>query len=96
MAGKKKGGHDDIEPAMIKHLSKGSKRWSLNIINHSWQDMTGQLKMAIIIPLLKNGKNTSRRVSYRPVSLTPYSSKSDGENGHEQNELLDDKKNRKN
>ena len=58
---------------MIKHCSPGGKRWLLEIINQSWQEgnVTGQWKKAIIIPIPKNGKDPSKRDSYRPVSLTP-------------------------
>ena len=69
---KKKGGPDGIEAAMMKRLGEEAKREWLAIFNHSWNEgrCTGDWKKAIIIPILKTGKDPKERASYRPVSLT--------------------------
>ena len=68
---KKYPGKDGITNEMIGHLGKTAKQKLLMIYNQSWK--TGEFphawKEAIIIPILKKGKNKQFKTSYRPISL---------------------------
>ena len=72
MAEGKKGGDDGVETAFVKRLGeKARNRWR-EIFNKSWKEgkCPGMWKKAVIIPILKPGKDPKDRGSYRPVSLT--------------------------
>ena len=68
---KKSPGKDGITNEMIGHLGKTAKQKLLMIYNQSWK--TGEFphtwKEAIIIPIVKKGKNKQSKTSYRPISL---------------------------
>ncbi|GFU71305.1 putative RNA-directed DNA polymerase from transposon BS [Trichonephila clavipes] len=65
---------DDIHGFMIAHLGPHGMQKLLDIFNFSWK--IGRLlrdwKRAIIIPILKPGKDTSTSASNRPIALTTF------------------------
>lgn len=69
---KKSPGPDGITNEMIQHLGNTALQKLLDIFNQSWK--TGQVpqcwKEATMIPIRKKGKNKSKVLSYRPISLT--------------------------
>ncbi|VDI60877.1 Hypothetical predicted protein [Mytilus galloprovincialis] len=69
---KKSPGPDNITNEMLQHLGNSSLNTLLDIFNLSWRQ--GQVpqcwKDAIMMPILKKGKNKSKASSYRPISLT--------------------------
>ena len=69
---KKSPGPDNITNEMLQHVGNIAQQKLLDIFNPSWRD--GQVpqcwKEARMIPVLKKGKNKSRVLSYRPISLT--------------------------
>ena len=69
---KKSPGPDNITNEMLQHLGNTSLQKLLDIYNLSWKE--GQVpqiwKEAIMIPILKKGKNKTKAPSYRPISLT--------------------------
>ncbi|CAG2245306.1 unnamed protein product [Mytilus edulis] len=69
---KKSPGPDNITNEMLQHLGNSSLNTLLDIFNLSWRQ--GQVpqcwKEAIMMPILKKGKNKSKASSYRPISLT--------------------------
>lgn len=69
---KKSPGPDGITNEMLQHLGNTATRKLLDIFNLSWR--AGQVpqlwKEARMIPVLKKGKNRSKVLSYRPISLT--------------------------
>ena len=73
---KKATGVDKISYVMFtsKHLPRRSLQALLGIYNCCWTQgsVPSQLKMAEVIPLLKNGKPRCDPASYRPISLTPH------------------------
>ena len=73
----KKGGDDGVEPAFWKHLGNGALVKWLDIFSESWRKgvCPGRWKKAVIIPILKMGKDPKERESYRPISLTSVSVK---------------------
>ena len=66
-------GHEGITHEMLKKLPHSFKEVVLKFFNKIWE--TGIVpvnwKHAIILPLLKNGKQAELPASYRPISLTP-------------------------
>ena len=56
---------------MICHLGGVAKQKLLDIYNHSWNTGTfpTSWKEAIIIPILKKGKDRHSKTSYCPISL---------------------------
>ena len=68
---KKSPGKDGITNEMIRHLGEHAKQKLLDIYNQSWT--TGVFptswKEAIIVPILKKGKDKYIKDSYRPISL---------------------------
>ena len=68
---KKAPGPDEITNEMIKHLGTFAKEQILEVINQSWNtgEFPSMWKEAIIIPLLKKGKDKTDKKSYRPISL---------------------------
>ncbi|GFU20847.1 RNA-directed DNA polymerase from mobile element jockey [Trichonephila clavipes] len=71
---RKSPGPDGIHGFMIGHLGPHGMQKLLDIFNFSWK--IGRLphdwKRAIIIPILKPGKDISTSASYRPIALTPF------------------------
>lgn len=69
---KKSPGPDNITNEMLQHLGSAAIQKLLDIYNMSWT--TGQVpqcwREATMIPVLKKGKNKSKALSYRPISLT--------------------------
>ena len=69
---KKAPGPDNITNEMLQHLGNTALQKLLDIYNLSWKK--GELpqiwKEANMIPILKKGKNKTKAVSYRPISLT--------------------------
>lgn len=65
-------GDDNIHYSMIKHLSTSSKRSLLKFYNRIWLDGVFPLswRRAIVLPVLKPGKDPSDPHSYRPIALT--------------------------
>ncbi|GFV76773.1 probable RNA-directed DNA polymerase from transposon BS [Trichonephila clavipes] len=74
---RKSPGPDGIHGFMIGHLGPHDMQKLLDIFNFSWK--IGRLprdwKRAIIIPILKPGKDTSNSASYRPIALTSFDCK---------------------
>ena len=69
---KKSPGPDGITNEMIMHLGDTALQKLLDIFNLSWKngDVPQIWKDATMIPILKKGKNKSKALSYRPISLT--------------------------
>ena len=69
---KKSPGPDNITNGMIQHLGNIALQKLWDIFNLSWS--SGQVpqcwKEAIMIPVLKKGKNKNKAISKRPISLT--------------------------
>ena len=68
---KKYPGPDNITNEVLQHLGNSALGTLLEIFNLSWRQ--GQVpqcwKEAIMMPILKKGKNRSKVLSYRPISL---------------------------
>ena len=69
----KKSPHPDkIANEMLLHLDPAAKKKLLQLINASWR--TGTVpqiwKHAIVVPVLKKGKDKTKADSYHPISLT--------------------------
>ena len=69
---KKSPGPDGISNEMIQHLGNKAKDKLLEIFNLTWTkgDVPQMWREAYMIPILKKGKNKSKCLSYRPISLT--------------------------
>ena len=65
-------GPDGIRYEMIKHLNIENKNALLNFYNDIWKkrELPIQWEEAIIIPILKPGKDSLDPDSYRPIALT--------------------------
>ena len=65
-------GHDTIPYEFIKNLSKHSKEKLLELYNEIWRqgNYPETWREAVIIPILKPGKDQKDPASYRPISLT--------------------------
>ena len=65
-------GKDKISNNIIKHIPLKTKQILLLICNTIWNTSQFPIKWkeAILIPLLKPGKNPSDPISYRPIALT--------------------------
>lgn len=70
-------GKDQVCYIMIKNFSYESKKILLEFYNKIWIEgiVPKQWKEAIIIPILKAGKDKSKAISYRPIALTSNLSK---------------------
>jgi ribonuclease HI/exonuclease III len=68
----KAAGEDEIPYELIKHLGRKAKELLLAIYNRCWagEEIPSKWLTAIIKPLLKEGKDQKKTISYRPVSLT--------------------------
>ncbi|GBN46077.1 hypothetical protein AVEN_177206-1, partial [Araneus ventricosus] len=65
-------GPDGIHHDMLKNLSKKSLGLLLILFNRIWNEHVFPMawNRAIVIPILKPGKNTEDPSSYRPIALT--------------------------
>ncbi|GBM97133.1 putative RNA-directed DNA polymerase from transposon BS [Araneus ventricosus] len=65
-------GPDKISYSMIKHLSIASQNRILDLYNRIWREhyFPTLWQQAIIIPLLKPGKDPTNPSNYRPIALT--------------------------
>ncbi|GBM97109.1 putative RNA-directed DNA polymerase from transposon X-element, partial [Araneus ventricosus] len=65
-------GPDKISYSMIKHLSIASQNSILDLCNRIWREhyFPTLWQQAIIIPLLKPGKDPTNPSNYRPIALT--------------------------
>ena len=65
-------GSDDIYYQILKHLPSDALETLLNIMNDIWR--TGKFPevwhKAVIIPILKPGKDKTEASNYRPIALT--------------------------
>ena len=70
-------GYDNISYEIFKNMSQQSLQHILLLYNQIWQEgiVPNTWKQAIIIPIIKQGKNKHLPLSYRPISLTPTISK---------------------
>ena len=70
-------GTDKISSTLLKNLPRKALVFIVKIINGIFT--TGHFpavwKIAKVIPIKKKGKNESKIVSYRPISLLPHISK---------------------
>ena len=69
---RKSPGPDGITNEMLKHLGNTAIVKLLEVLNSSWENGTlAQIwREAIMIPVLKKGKDKKKAASYRPISLT--------------------------
>src|ERR1700733_5697531 len=69
---RKSPGVDGVSNEMIKNLGTAAKTKLLQIFNTCWTsgEVPQTWREAIMIPLLKPGKDSSSASSYRPISLT--------------------------
>ncbi|GBL90828.1 putative RNA-directed DNA polymerase from transposon X-element [Araneus ventricosus] len=65
-------GPDNIGYILIKHLTIESQTNILRLYNRIWQEQTFPTlwHQAIIIPILKPGKDATNPLNYRPIALT--------------------------
>ena len=65
-------GPDGIRPEHLKNLPERAKELLLNIVKHSWREawVPQEWREAVIVPILKKGKDSSKVGSYRPIALT--------------------------
>ena len=65
-------GSDNITYSMIRHLDSGPLSFLLGIFNKMWSDeyVPPSWKSAIVIPILKPGKDAFLPLNYRPITLT--------------------------
>ena len=67
-------GDDQLHYSMFKHLTIKSLNVILRFINMIWNDGTlpTEWNTALVVPILKTGKDEHRPDSYRPISLTSH------------------------
>ncbi|GFX80865.1 probable RNA-directed DNA polymerase from transposon BS [Trichonephila clavipes] len=65
-------GPDGISYVLLRHLSKDSLVSLLYLFNRIWREQVypTQWQEAIVIPILKPGKDPKNPLSYRPIALT--------------------------
>ena len=65
-------GDDCITYGMIKHMPSSSRKILLLFYNRLWSEgrMMEQWKQSVVIPVVKQGKDASNPLSYRPIALT--------------------------
>ena len=63
---------DGLRPEHLKNLPESALLELLAIANHSWREnwIPQVWRTALIVPILKKGKDRSRVESYRPIALT--------------------------
>ena len=71
-ANNKSAGEDDVPYEFLKHLGPKGRQMLFHIYQRVWRGERIPRKWltAVIIPLLKNGKDPKETASYRPISLT--------------------------
>ena len=64
-------GSDDIENVFIRELPTSYLDFLLRLINKSWieETMPESWKFALLVPILKAGKDSMSKASYRPISM---------------------------
>ena len=64
-------GQDRIENLFLKHLPSQYFNYLLSLYNHSFnlETLASSWKEALLMPILKPGKNSLHRTSYRPISM---------------------------
>ena len=70
-------GVDDVHNLFLKNISSQYEDFLLHLINRSWKEETipDRWKMALMVPILKPGKESHWVQSYRPVSMLSCVSK---------------------
>ncbi|GFU46475.1 putative RNA-directed DNA polymerase from transposon X-element [Trichonephila clavipes] len=65
-------GPDGISYVLLRHLSEDSLVSLLYLFNRIWREQVypTQWQEAIVIPILKPGKDPKNPLSYRPIALT--------------------------
>ena len=68
----KAAGEDTIPYELIKQLGPEARKFTLHLFNEIWRGkpIPQRWKTAVILPLLKDGKDPAQPASYRPISLT--------------------------
>ena len=68
----KAAGEDTIPYEMLKELGEKAKKFILHLFNEIWKGkpIPQRWRIAVILPLLKDGKDPALPSSYRPISLT--------------------------
>ncbi|VDO02353.1 unnamed protein product [Rodentolepis nana] len=74
---KKSPGEDGILPDFLIRMEAIAKETMLPLLNKIWESslLPNQWKVAIVIPILKKGKDPSNFDNYRPFSLTSVPAK---------------------
>ena len=69
---RKSPGPDEITNEMLKNLGNSALAKLLQVYNSSWEtgDVPQIWREAIMMPILKKGKDKKKAASYRPISLT--------------------------
>ncbi|VDO10343.1 unnamed protein product [Rodentolepis nana] len=69
---KKSPGEDGIHPEFLIRMGPKAKETMLTLYNKIWETslVPNQWKVAIVIPVLRKGKDPSNFDNYRPISLT--------------------------
>ena len=67
---KKSPGKDGVTNEMIKRLGQGARQKLLDVFNQSWTlgVFPTAWKEAIMVPILKKGKDKTNKSSYRPIT----------------------------
>lgn len=65
-------GEDCISYNMIKHMPSSSRKVLLSFYNRLWEEgrVMEQWKQSVVMPVIKQGKDASSPLSYRPIALT--------------------------
>lgn len=65
-------GQDGISYELLKHLEEGALEEMLALYNYVWEAgmLPTKWKHALVVPILKPGKDPSSPSSYRPIALT--------------------------
>ncbi len=72
--GKTAPGKDEVCYSMLKQLSKEGKKKLLMLYNKVWEEgkVPNSWKEAVIVPIRKPGKDSTKRTNYRPIVLTSH------------------------
>lgn len=65
-------GPDNVRYEMLKNLDSNSRQYILDFYNYIWtrQVFPANWRKALVIPILKSGKDPTNKDNYRPISLT--------------------------